>query len=188
MPKEFNPTRMCGTAQGYYRAKCRCPSCKKAWSKYVVASRKKSRDSYVYSPSDPHGEQRMYQRGCRCDDCVSANASQYQAWKNSFSSEEELKLALRKRLLRRYNVTPEHYETLLRAQSGACGLCPRVPEEGEYFAVDHDHSCCPGRRSCGECVRGLLCAPCNLLLGQFELIKSTPNLAEKMESWLKNSM
>jgi hypothetical protein len=30
--------------------------------------------------------------------------------------------------------------------------------------TDHDHECCPGRRSCGHCVRGVVCATCNSLL------------------------
>ena len=47
-------------------------------------------------------------------------------------------------------------------QQGLCALdgCTNPPE-----CVDHDHSCCPGKRSCGGCVRGLTCKNCNLMLG-----------------------
>lgn len=29
--------------------------------------------------------------------------------------------------------------------------------------VDHDHACCAGSRSCGKCVRGIVCVSCNTL-------------------------
>lgn len=73
--------------------------------------------------------------------------------------------------------------------SGCCGGCKkharwarhRVPPEvaNRWFAnprceacgathrltVDHDHQCCSGSESCGQCVRGLLCNNCNSTLG-----------------------
>ena len=37
----------------------------------------------------------------------------------------------------------------------------------EKVAIDHDHNCCPGDHSCGDCVRGILCPDCNRGLGSF---------------------
>ena len=67
--------------------------------------------------------------------------------------------------LRRYGLTPETYAAL----PGADGVCP-VCKVGEAAHIDHDHSCCPGRRSCGQCVRGVLCASCNKRIGHLEAL------------------
>lgn len=66
----------------------------------------------------------------------------------------------------KHGVTPEWYATTLEAQGGRCAVCGS-PEcgTGRRFAIDHDHACCPGRNSCGRCVRGLLCRSCNVALG-----------------------
>lgn len=70
-------------------------------------------------------------------------------------------------VLRTYNLTPEQYNTLYDAQGGVCYLCQRARGASKRLSVDHDHECCSGRTSCGECVRGLLCTTCNKLLGHF---------------------
>lgn len=68
----------------------------------------------------------------------------------------------------RFGITLEQYEALLVSQDGSCALCPYSPAAGEpRLAVDHDHGCCPGKKSCGSCVRGLLCGDCNRALGLF---------------------
>jgi hypothetical protein len=69
--------------------------------------------------------------------------------------------------LTNYCITPERYTELLDAQRGVCALCARPERAGRDLAVDHDHRCCPGSRSCGGCVRGLLCGRCNVGLGRF---------------------
>lgn len=71
-------------------------------------------------------------------------------------------------LERNYSITIDQYEDLLASQGGACGSCHRPPSPGARLHVDHDHSCCPaGARSCGKCIRGLLCRTCNTGLGMF---------------------
>jgi len=72
------------------------------------------------------------------------------------------------RNLLRYGVTVEQYDALLAAQGGGCAICGSKDPRGRgRFHVDHDHSCCPGQKSCGQCVRGLLCGGCNPGLGAF---------------------
>lgn len=70
------------------------------------------------------------------------------------------------KLLRKYRITLEDYERLLQEQGGRCAICHATEcSTGKRFAVDHDHDCCPGQKTCGKCVRGLLCNNCNRLLG-----------------------
>lgn len=71
-------------------------------------------------------------------------------------------------LLATYNTSIETYEILLTAQGGVCAICEQPDPTGKALAVDHDHACCPDpAKSCGECVRGLTCWPCNVGLGHF---------------------
>lgn len=65
------------------------------------------------------------------------------------------------RLDKIYGITSEFYWALYEAQGGKCYICQRATGKTKKLAVDHDHSCCNGSVSCGECVRGLLCGPCN---------------------------
>jgi len=77
---------------------------------------------------------------------------------------------------RRYKfaLTDEQFAALLAQQGGGCAIC-RASEPGGRgtWHVDHDHTCCPpyskgGKaKTCGRCVRGLLCSRCNVGLGNF---------------------
>lgn len=71
--------------------------------------------------------------------------------------------------LRRYNLTEALFDAILKAQGHACGMCNEPFTDGHAIFIDHDHACCPDKKSsCGECVRGLLCLGCNTALGQIE--------------------
>lgn len=67
----------------------------------------------------------------------------------------------------KFGITIDQYNEMWDAQNGCCASCGR-PEADcgtTRLAVDHDHSCCSGKKSCGKCVRGLLCSQCNTAAG-----------------------
>ncbi|NKS52542.1 hypothetical protein GS500_04595 [Rhodococcus hoagii] len=70
-----------------------------------------------------------------------------------------------RRVTTTYGIGPDAYTAILAAQNGRCYICQRATGATKRLAVDHDHTCCPAGTSCGQCVRALLCSPCNRLLG-----------------------
>lgn len=58
-------------------------------------------------------------------------------------------------LKRKFNLSQEEYDTMLREQGGVCAICKK--ECSKALAVDHDHQT--------GLVRGLLCNPCNRGIG-----------------------
>ncbi len=93
-----------------------------------------------------------------------------EAWKER-NPERSTFLFRRSHLRTHYGLTPEDYDSMLAAQGGGCAICEEQ-SNGEHLHVDHDHGCCPGRKCCGECVRGLLCGRCNRLLGWYDRRRS----------------
>lgn len=65
--------------------------------------------------------------------------------------------------LRKHGMTVEQFDELYLRQGGVCAVCGNA--DSRRLCVDHDHSCCPSRFSCGKCIRGLLCQNCNVALG-----------------------
>lgn len=63
-----------------------------------------------------------------------------------------------------YSLAPGEYDELYDFQGGRCAICARATGATKNLAVDHDHGCCSGPTSCGRCVRGLVCGPCNSML------------------------
>lgn len=64
-----------------------------------------------------------------------------------------------------YGITPGQVDALFDGQGRSCLICDTKDAK---WVIDHDHACCPGeRRTCGQCIRGILCDPCNTGLGRF---------------------
>lgn len=72
--------------------------------------------------------------------------------------------------LTRYGLTTATFGRLLAGQDYACGMCHVPFADGQRICIDHDHACCPQeKKSCGRCIRGLVCSRCNIALGYIEL-------------------
>lgn len=86
----------------------------------------------------------------------------------------------RKRL---FGLDVRAYQEKLQEQGGGCAICGGINRStGRALAVDHDHKCCPSEKSCGGCVRGLLCDNCNHGIGKF---RDDPALLLKAVEYLR---
>lgn len=83
--------------------------------------------------------------------------------------------------IEKYGLNARSYEDLLQSQGGKCAVCDEQLSQRKT-CVDHDHSCCPGFKSCGKCVRGILCYNCNTADG---LLKSDPEIIKKLLNYIE---
>ncbi|MGH9460378.1 MAG: endonuclease domain-containing protein [Vicinamibacteria bacterium] len=78
----------------------------------------------------------------------------------------------------RFKITAAQYQALLEAQGG-CALCGKDKNaQARRLHIDHDHGCCPRKRSCGKCIRGLLCNSCNS-----HMLPGYEALPESLKTW-----
>lgn len=83
-----------------------------------------------------------------------------------------------------FRIRESDYEQILIDQNFRCAICGiHQSETKKAFAVDHDHSCCNSKRTCGKCIRGLLCFECNIGLGKF---KDSPVLLTNALAYLSD--
>ena len=112
-------------------------------------------------------------RRCR----VHHSSKSYEARKKkiaSLSRSERYEYRRKLNLHKCYKMSLQDYDAMLLAQGGRCAICGE-PESStdvngnvKLLAIDHDHSCCPGYRTCGKCIRGLICQSHNFGIGCFE--------------------
>ena len=100
-----------------------------------------------------------------CKDCYNNRRSVKEREARRVRDPEKKRIDHRREKLRSYGLTEEQYDRMADEQGGVCWLCAKPNQNGMPLAIDHDHACCPGRGSCGRCVRKLLCNKCNGALG-----------------------
>lgn len=109
-------------------------------------------------PEDNFGKvKRRYaarERSLWCRACINAYQKNYRkTWKER--NPEKAEANRRRGLIVSYGISVDEHDSLLSSQGGACAICKQTPNG--YLDIDHCHS--TGK------VRGLLCNPCNRLLG-----------------------
>ena len=82
------------------------------------------------------------------------------------SPEERRFLQRRRQVKYMYHLSPEAHDELLREQNHICPISGMPVDI--YSAIDHDRRCCPGAKSCGGCIRGVISHKVNAALGVFE--------------------
>jgi hypothetical protein len=102
-----------------------------------------------------------------CSACSARQNQRSKTWhqKNRWAAREYL-------LRRKYGLTPDAFDALLRAQGGKCTICRSVLEMTSLH-VDHCHD--------SGLVRGLLCRSCNVGLGHF---RDDPLLLQRAARYL----
>ena len=90
-------------------------------------------------------------------------------------SPEVTEIAKLRMQLRNHSMTFEQYANLRMKQADRCGACkgPLLFDQPYQVHIDHDPRCCsreenPQIKTCGECVRALLCKACNHAIGFLE--------------------
>lgn len=147
-----------GTIGGYTNHKCRCEACSDASSEHAKKYRAANRE-----------KRNAYQAKWRAENPEKARDLEARSRARNRERARERNAeynASGERRSWRYGLQLGQLTEMRERQGGRCAICRDVFEDGR-FHIDHDHACCPRNRSCGKCVRGLLCKACNDGLGRF---------------------
>lgn len=108
----------------------------------------------------------------RCKSCISARQ------KVIYNETRDLVKIRARNIKRRYNLTVEEYDKMMLA---GCAVCNTLKD----LAMDHDHNCCPGKETCGKCIRGVLCKKHNFADGAFDTIEQIEKYLQYRKSCIK---
>lgn len=152
-----------------------CPQCGEEFTYQPTTGRIRVYCSRLCTSA--HGEELKRQRGaereprrCACGSMDVAGVgvpvcAACKKDKGSEAAQQARKDRERRRTLARYRLTQADYDSFVKRQRNRCAVCKTTkvggpPTRSGYWHIDHDHVT-------GQ-VRGLLCARCNLGIGNFE--------------------
>lgn len=108
----------------------------------------------------------------QCISCQTIARNEYY-----LNNPEKKKATNRKSQLTKYGITPEDFDNLYNEQKGCCKGCGiHQSELAKRISVDHDHAT--------NKVRGLLCQPCNTIIG---LAKEDPNTLLELVNYINEN-
>jgi hypothetical protein len=112
--------------------------------------------------------------------CRPCKYSKQQEWRKSSAGQQakakrsKAKKHIAEHYQQRYGITLEEYSILVALSGGRCAICKTVPKTKLF--IDHCHTT--------NKIRGLLCRPCNLVLG---FAKDNVNVLEESIKYLVSS-
>lgn len=122
---------------------------------------------YNGNPCKNCGTNEKYINGRTCVVCAKRRGSIFnksekgKEWLKAYRKSEIGKIKRIKSNLKKYGISIEYYNELVKKQKGKCYLCKRLPNSRyNKLYVDHDHK--------NNKVRKLLCHSCNAALGLFK--------------------
>lgn len=125
---------------------CECRSCTKVRSQLVYNKKKKEAQLYAKRRWATMLPEEKAQQNARVREDRAANPGKYRKYD-------------RNRSLKKYGITADDYDAMLKRQGDVCAICKKHPQGKQDLHLDHDHN--TGR------VRGILCRGCNTALGHF---------------------
>lgn len=93
--------------------------------------------------------------------------------KRVYADPEKRRIMRDKRFQRKFGITVDQYDKEYGKQRGRCAICWR-PYKKYLLHVDHDHQT--------GAFRGLLCFPCNVVLGAWS---DSPEAADRAAAYLR---
>jgi hypothetical protein len=141
-------------------------------------------EGFSANPRSPSGIN-SWCRECRAEAARVRKKRDPDWYRRYYAKPENRQRKLDSDRLWRYGISNTRIDEMLTEQGHACAACGERIDRTTLH-TDHDRNCCPGRRSCGKCIRGLLCGGCNVGIAMMadspERLRSAASYLERWTS------